>query len=275
MESGTKDAVVEEVCPNVYDITWERADEGSELVQGYRWRSFLFDFPDDKTTLVDTCLSNRFDRLVAGINEIGSEPERLLITHNHPDHVDAFDEVVDRYDPETWVPEKDRMDQPSDEIEYPIPVSTPADNLFTDGEQIGRFEAAHIGGHTPGNSVFVDEQAGILVCGDALNGSDRRGLPPGYMIHPPQSTHGSRPPQAVVDAEENIVDLLDYEFDVALMYHGSSVFEDAREKLYNYINFEPNYSSDRMSLHRRSRGSHPKISSDFNLEGYLEEIGED
>jgi len=265
---------VEEIFPNVYDITWERQGEGSELVRDMRWRSFLFDFQDDATTLVDTCMENRVDRLYAGIEEIGVEPERLIITHNHPDHVDAFDAVVERYDPETWIHEDDRMVDPIDDVEYPIPVETPADHYFTQGEQIGRFEAVHIGGHTPGSSVLVDERAGIVVCGDSLNGADRRGLPPGYLIHPPQSTHGSRPCEAVVEAEENIARLLDYEFDSALVFHGTSVFENACEKLDDYINYEPRYTSEKMSLHRPSRGSHPKISRDFNLEGYLADIGE-
>lgn len=68
--------------------------------------------------------------------------------------------------------------------------------------------------------------------GDAVFGSDLRGLPAGYYVLPP----------AVYSEDLNLADeslgkLLDFEFDVALLYHGSSVWEDAREKLDRFVNF--------------------------------------
>jgi glyoxylase-like metal-dependent hydrolase (beta-lactamase superfamily II) len=254
---------VTEIVPDVYDITWEGTEEGSDLVHGMRWRSFLCTLPGNVPTLIDTCLANRVERLTAGIRKVGIEPKRLIITHNHPDHVDAIDDIVETYDVETWFPKADAPDETSDET---LPFNSTIDNFYTNCEEIGRFEAVHVGGHTPGSSALVDEDSGIAICGDTLNGADRRGLPAGYLIHPPQATHAGQSPQAVVTAEENLVRLLNYEFDVALVYHGSSVLDRASEKLYEYINFSPKYVSDEISIHQSDRQPHPDIDPNSNLD---------
>lgn len=249
---------VTEIVPDVYDITWQAADEGPELMQGYRWRSFLFDFEDAPPTLVDTSKGERVHVLIDAIDSTGISPERLLVTHRHSDHVGGIDAIVDRYGVETWVPEKDNPY----EVDR-VNVTTPPDHVYGDGETIDPFTAVHVPGHTPGNSVFVDESAGIAVLGDAVSGADRRGLPAGYLIHPPQSTHVLQSPQDVVDAEENLVKLLDYDFEVGLVFHGSSVLEGASEKLYRYVNYERNYVSGEKSIHRPSReGSDLQFYSD-------------
>lgn len=244
-----RDSDVEEVLDGVYDITWDRTDEGPPQLRNARRRSYLFDMDGDVPTLVDTCVAPRAERLIGGIESTGVEPERLLITHDHVDHAGAFDAVVDRFDVETWVPEADDL-LAAEELD----VTTEPDHFFGGGETIGRFEAVHIGGHTPGNSAFVDQAAGVLAAGDALSGADRRGLPAGYLIHPPQATHVGRPPGAVVEAERNLAKLLDYEFDVALVHHGANVYEDAGEKLRRYVSWEPFYAvGEEQSVHRPDR----------------------
>jgi glyoxylase-like metal-dependent hydrolase (beta-lactamase superfamily II) len=242
-----------EAVDNVYDITWQTADEGPDITRGERHRTYFFDFEDDVPTLVDTCFQNRVEYLFEGIEQIGVEPERLVISHRHLDHIGAFEEVVERYDPETWVHEADNVA----EIDtYGIDIGIEPDHLFTHQAQIGRFEAVHVPGHSPGNCAFVDEKAGIAVMADTVCGSDRRGLPKGYLLHPPQATHTEMPAQAAVDAEANLERLLDYEYDIALVNHGSSVFENASEKLRRYVNFESNFTSDEgASIHANDRNT--------------------
>jgi glyoxylase-like metal-dependent hydrolase (beta-lactamase superfamily II) len=87
-------------------------------------------------------------------------------------------------------------------------------------------------GHTEHNHALIDEDAGVAITGDTVFGADHRGLPTGYFHHPPAVY--SEAPGA---AEENLARLLDYEFDVALVSHGSSVTQNAREKLDQYVNF--------------------------------------
>jgi glyoxylase-like metal-dependent hydrolase (beta-lactamase superfamily II) len=240
------------VADTVYDITWQTADEGPDITRGERHRTYFFDLPGDVPTLVDTCFQNRAEYLFEGIERTGVEPERLIITHRHLDHIGAFDEVVERYDLETWVPEEDNVVEIDD---YGIDIQTEPDHLFGDRERIGRFETVHVPGHSPGNSVLVDEEAGFAHCADTVCGSDRRGLPPGYLLHPPQATHTNQPPEAAVAAEVNLEKLLDYEFDVALLNHGTPVFEDASEKLDRYVNFESNFTSTEQSIHARDRNT--------------------
>lgn len=240
------------VADTVYDITWQTADEGPEITQGERHRSYLYDLDGDVPTLIDTCFQNRVEYLIEGIETIPVDPERLIITHRHLDHIGAFDEVVERYNPETWVPKDDNIYEIDD---YGIDIQTKPDHLFGDREQIGRFETVHVPGHSPGNSVLVDEDAGIAHCADTVCGSDRRGLPPGYLLHPPQATHTFQPAEAAVEAETNLEKLLEFEFDVAILNHGTPVFENASEKLERYVNFESNFSSAERSIHANDRNT--------------------
>lgn len=197
-----------EILDGVYDITWQ---EGG----GRRFRSFLLDA--DVPTLIDTCLEDATEELLDGIDEVGLEPERLLVTHSDPDHVQAYDAVVEAYDLETRVPTQSELD---------------ADEYFDDGDAVGQFEAIHVPGHAEDSYVLVDEARSFAVIGDALMGADLRGLPEGYLIMPPEVYSDD-----LNVAERNLEKLLDYEFDAALVYHGSSVLENASEKLDVYVEF--------------------------------------
>lgn len=202
-----------EIVDDVYDITC------SEEPRNKRYRVFLT--TTGTPTLFDTGFSETSEAVFDGIAEIGVEPERLVITHGHGDHVGGFDAMVERYDPVTWVPKQTDLD-----TEYA------PDHRYGDGDRIGRFTAVHVPGHAADNHALIDEDAGVGVMGDTVSGADQRGLPAGYFHHPPAVYSDD-----TAAAEENIARLLDYEFDVALVFHGSSVLDDAREKLDRYVNF--------------------------------------
>ena len=200
-----------EIVPGVFDITCRTLESGK------RYRVFLF--TDGTPTLFDAGFADTTDAVFDAIDAIGVEPERLVITHGDGDHVGGFDAIVERYGLETWVPEQTTLETDS----------SPA-HRFGDGDEIGRFVAVHVPGHGPDNYAFVDEDAGIAVMGDAVSGADQRGLPAGYFHLPP----------AVYSADLNLAEdslerLLAYEFDVGLVFHGSSVTENAREKLERYV----------------------------------------
>lgn len=200
-----------ELVSNVYDITC--ADAVGRI------RAFLFD--DSTPTLFDTGLADSTNVLLDGIEETGVTPKRLVLTHEDPDHVGGFDAVVDAFNVETYVPEKASLD-----------TENKPDHRYQGGDEIGPFEAIYVGGHTSGSSALVDEDRGILVAGDTVVGTDWRGLPEGYLINPP--TYFS---DDVATAEANLERLLKFEFDTALVYHGSSVVVDANEKLDTFVNF--------------------------------------
>lgn len=197
-----------EIVDDVYDITWM---EGG----GRRFRTYLLD--DEVPTLVDTCLEDAVDELLDGIEETGIEPERLIVTHSDPDHVQAYDRVVEEYDLETWVPEQTDLE---------------ADVHYGEGDDVGRFEAVHTPGHADDSYVLIDEDDSLAIVGDSLMGADLRGLPEGYLIMPPEIYSDD-----LNVAELSLEKLLDYEFDTALVFHGSSVLENASEKLDVYVDF--------------------------------------
>ncbi|MFW6448129.1 MAG: MBL fold metallo-hydrolase [Halobacteriota archaeon] len=201
-----------ELLHGVHDVTCAERD-------GRRYRVFLFEH--DVPTLVDAGLSNTVDAVVDGLDDIGLEPRRLVVTHGDGDHVGGFDGLVERYDLETWVPEQTDLDAAAD-----------PDRRYGDGDRIGRFEAVHVPGHEPDNHALVDEAAGVAVMGDALSGADQRGLPAGYF-HLPPAVYS----RDLNEAEASLEKLLAYTFDIGLVFHGSSVFEGASAKLDRYVNF--------------------------------------
>lgn len=202
-----------EILPDVYDVTC--LDEPG----GKRYRVFLF--ADGTPTLVDAGLADTTDAVIDALDDLGVEPERLVITHGDPDHIGGFDALAAAYDPETWVPDRTTAE-----------TRVEPDHRYGDDDRVGRFVAVHVPGHEPDNHVLVDEDAGIAVMGDALSGADQRGLPAGYF-HLPPAVYS----QDLNRAEENLERLLEYEFDAGLVYHGSSVTTGARGKLDRYVNF--------------------------------------
>lgn len=204
-----------EILPGVYDLTVLTDGEA-------RYRAFLFDGDDDVPTLVDVGLPDTVDTLRAAIDETGVVPERVVITHGDGDHIGGLPGVVDAYDVETWVP--DGTD---------VPEGAEPDHRYGDGDEIGRFTAVSTPGHTPNHHALVDEGAGIAVLGDAVFGSDARGLPAGYFVLP--TAHYS---DDLATADESLGRLLDYDFDAGLVYHGSSVLDGASEKLTAFVEFK-------------------------------------
>lgn len=201
-----------EILPDVYDITWHRQ-------RGRRYRCYLIDA--GMPTLVDTCYDEPESQteLFAGIEEIGSIPERLIITHGDADHFGGFDAVVDRYELETWVP-----------TETVVETQHTPDYRFSDGEQIEEFIAVHVPGHEDDSYALVNEANGYAILGDTLVGADIRGLPAGYLV-----VHGEGSTNNVRAAEQNLTKLTTYDFDAGLVFHGSSVLEKASEKIEAYV----------------------------------------
>lgn len=201
-----------ELVDDVYDITC-----GGDAEKRYR----VFLCTRGVPTLFDTGLADTTDAVHKGIREIGTDPERLIITHGDGDHIGGFDELVEQYDLETWVPNQTDLETDHD-----------PGHRYGDGDQIGRFTAVHAPGHEPDNHALIDEEAGLAIMGDAVSGADQRGLPVGYFHLPPAAYS-----QNLNEAEESLERLLEYEFDVGLVYHGSSVTDNARTKLDQYVNF--------------------------------------
>lgn len=202
---------ISEVAPDVYDLTLEAGPA--------RYRAFLFDW--ERPILVDCGLQRTSERLLSHLETVGIDPEVLVITHADPDHIGGYDTVVEQYDPQTYVPETSTLD-----------VENQPDHRYDHEDAVGPFTAVHVPGHTADNYALVDEAHDLAVLGDAVIGSDWRGLPPGYFVLV----------EAIYSddlraAERNLERLQKYAFDTGLVYHGSSVLSEARSKLDAFIEF--------------------------------------
>ncbi|MGQ4554953.1 MBL fold metallo-hydrolase [Halobellus sp. GM3] len=203
---------VTEVRDGIYDITAVEMDDGR------RYRAYLVDGPTP--TLFDTGFDDSVESLIAGIEETGVVPERLVITHADGDHIGGVAGIVDEFDPQVLASEQSDLD------------GFDADRRYDDGDHIGDFEALHLPGHKPDSYGFVNEDAGVVISGDIVSGSDQRGLPAGYPILPPGPYSTD-----LIGLEKNLERLLEYSFDTILVYHGSSILDDAHERLDNFVNF--------------------------------------
>lgn len=80
-------------------------------------------------------------------------------------------------------------------------------------------------------SAAVEREA-VLRATITDRGADLRGFPEGYLF-----PHAAVYAEDFKQAELNLEHLLAYEFDTALVYHGTAVTENARDVLDRYVNF--------------------------------------
>jgi len=208
--TGADDPDITEIAPDTYDITVKRIGDA-------RYRIFLFD--GEAPTLVDAGFDDTVDVVAAAVERLEITPERIVVTHGDPDHVGGLAGLVERFDLETWVPEG-------------VAVDIDPDHRFGDGDTVGPFVAVHTPGHTEAHHSLVDESSGVAVIGDALFGSDARGLPAGHFVLPTAYYSAD-----LATADESLSRLTEYDFSVGLVYHGSSVTEDASGKIERFVDF--------------------------------------
>jgi glyoxylase-like metal-dependent hydrolase (beta-lactamase superfamily II) len=186
---------------------------------------------EEADLLVDTGLESEWDALESFLEPYGG-PERVFLSHAHGDHVGNVERVRDRYDPELLYPANEPLEGTplaEDDVTRVEDGAEPADGVHV----------VEVPGHTPGICALHLPGADTLLATDVLDGSDRRGLPAGYLLPPPATyTWDSRA------AEENLSRLLDLEFDRAVVTHGSNVETDARLKLERFLEFAEHYRRD-------------------------------
>ena len=186
---------------------------------------------DAEDLLVDTGLASEWETLETFLEGVGG-PSRVLITHSHGDHVGNLERVVERYDPTVLYPANEPIDD--------APLTEEDVTRVSDGEVLGDgVRAIEVPGHTPGICAVYLEDSRTLLASDVLDGSDRRGLVPGYLLPPPAVyTWDSG------KAESNLTKLLDFDFETAVVTHGTNVDSEARLKLERFLDFTEHYRKE-------------------------------
>lgn len=128
------------------------------------------------------------------LKEHNLEPEAILLTHAHFDHIGAVDDLRKTYQLDVYLHEneKDWLEKPELNRssfyfgEASAIVTDPPEHLFEQGIMtLGpfTFEVAHTPGHSPGSVSFIFKEEKFVVSGDVLfqQGIGRTDLPGGNI----------------------------------------------------------------------------------------------
>lgn len=195
--------------------------EGSEPERsnpGHRWHrvdlgfvSAYILYRNGEATIVDTGVEGSTPAIESALSDVGlgwGDVGGLILTHRHPDHQGSVQGVLAATPAETpWYAGSGDMDA----------ITAPyAGNAVADDDEINGLRVIESPGHTPGHISVLDDGAGILVSGDALNGAD------GGVAGPdPQFS------EDMALANASVVKLAAFDYEVALFGHGEPVLDGA------------------------------------------------
>jgi len=189
----------------------------------------LEDIPNNSITLIDTGFERTSDELVKTLVSEFGEIDYVILTHDGGDHYGGLDEVVDKFNPE--------LIAATNEETLLEKINHPIDHYITHGDILfDSIEVIQIEGHSPCPSALLLKNKGEVISSDILDGADRRGLPEGYLLPPPEIFNWDH-----AAAESGLDRLLQYDFETVYVFHGSHVINDAKTKLDQFINFREHY----------------------------------
>lgn len=162
-----------------------------------------------EAVIVDTGRSGSAPQIAESLTQLGlgwSDVSHVVATHLHGDHVGSFAAVMD--EAAGAIGYAGTADVPA--ISSPRPMTG-----LEDGATVFDLRVIATPGHTPGHICVLDEAAGILVAGDALNGTDGSGLTgPNPQFTPDMDL-----------ANASVAALVGFDYSVVLVGHGEPVLD--------------------------------------------------
>lgn len=190
-------------------------------VAGLSWHRVDLDFVsayvlvrDGEAVVIDTGVEGSADLIETTLTEAGVSWDavgHVILTHKHPDHVGSLDAVLARATGATA--HAGAADIPNIETSHDVAA-------VGDGDRIFDLTIVATPGHTPGHVSVHDPTAGLMVAGDALNGSDG-----GVTAANPDFS------EDMAAADESVRKLAGLVFDTVVFGHGDPVEVDADAKV--------------------------------------------
>jgi glyoxylase-like metal-dependent hydrolase (beta-lactamase superfamily II) len=163
-----------------------------------------------EAVIVDTGVEGSEGAIEAALGEIGAGWDRVstvIVTHKHPDHQGSVEAVLERTPQATVV---------AGISDIPAIVTDREVLPMFDGQSISNLQIIETPGHTPGHISVLDPVAGILVAGDALNGSNGGVTGANAQFSEDMSA-----------ANASVAKLATFDYEVALFGHGEPVLSGA------------------------------------------------
>lgn len=166
-----------------------------------------------EAALVDTGVDGSVDAIEAALTEAGLAWDavgHVILTHQHPDHIGSLGAVLERASGAAVYAGAPDIPQIASVV-VPQPVG--------DSDTVFDLQVIETPGHTAGHICVLDQTAGILVTGDALNGGGAGGVSapePGFT-------------ENMTVALDSVRKLAGFSYEVALFGHGEPLLEGASE----------------------------------------------